>query len=141
MDKTPRRVIQSNPTVLFRHHFQVTIFYKAISNRNDLKSSELTARAALRGANSGGSTRVQRSAPLQSTGQRWRLVNEACIVDLLDKKVRDVGARDEARAPVACIHKHAYAPVRRPSVRIVGRTIVQSSRLRRMIHSCASLSA
>src|SRR5215469_1514173 len=52
-------------------------------------------------------TRVQRSAPLQSTGQRWRLVNEACIVDLLDKKVRDVGARDEAGAPVACIHKHA----------------------------------
>src|SRR6516162_3746554 len=44
---------------------------------------------------------------LQSTGQRWCLVNEACIVDLLDKKVRDVGARDEAGAPVACIHKHA----------------------------------
>src|SRR6516162_1683138 len=44
---------------------------------------------------------------LQSTGQRWCLVNEACIVDLLDKKIRDVGARDEAGAPVACIHKHA----------------------------------
>src|SRR5262245_33161206 len=34
-------------------------------------------------------------------------MTEACIVDLLDKKVRDVGARDEAGAPVACIHKHA----------------------------------
>ena len=52
-------------------------------------------------------TRVQRSAPLQSTDQRWRLVNEACIVDLLDKKVRDVGARDEVGAPVASVHKHA----------------------------------
>ena len=59
-------------------------------------------------------TRVQRSAPLQSTGQRWRLVNEACIVDLLDKKVRDVGARDEAGAPVACIHKHAIRPCAPP---------------------------
>jgi hypothetical protein len=24
MDKTPRRVIQSNPTMFFRYHFQVT---------------------------------------------------------------------------------------------------------------------
>jgi hypothetical protein len=27
-----------------------------------------------------------------SARQRWRLVNEACIVDLLDKKVCHVGA-------------------------------------------------
>jgi hypothetical protein len=27
MDKTPRRVIQSNPTMLFRYHFQVTNFF------------------------------------------------------------------------------------------------------------------
>ena len=86
-------------------------------------------------------TRVQRPAPLQSTGQRWRLANEACIVDLLDKKVRDVGARDEPRAPVARIDSTRYAPVPCPSLRMVSRTIVQSSRLRRMIHSCASLSS
>ena len=29
MDKTPRRVIQSNPTMLFRYHFQVTIFLQS----------------------------------------------------------------------------------------------------------------
>jgi hypothetical protein len=34
-----------------------------------------------------------------------------------------------------------YAPVRGPVVRTDGRTIVQSRRLRRIIHSCASLSA
>ena len=34
-------------------------------------------------------------------------MNEACIVDLLDKKVRYVGAKDEPRAPVARIDKHA----------------------------------
>ena len=42
-----------------------------------------------------------------SADQRWRFVNEACIVDLLDKKVRYVGARDEPGAPVARIDKHA----------------------------------
>jgi hypothetical protein len=43
-------------------------------------------------------TRLQRSALLRSPDQGWRLVNEACIVDLFDKKVRHVGARDEAGA-------------------------------------------
>jgi hypothetical protein len=38
-------------------------------------------------------TRVQRSAPLQSTGEHWRPVNEACIVDLLDKSPRRRRAR------------------------------------------------
>ena len=42
-----------------------------------------------------------------SADQRWRFVNEACIIDLLDKKVRYVCARDEPRAPVARIDKHA----------------------------------
>jgi len=27
MDKTPRRVTESNPTISFRHHFQVTIYF------------------------------------------------------------------------------------------------------------------
>jgi len=27
IDKTPRMVIQSNPTTLFRYHFQVTNFF------------------------------------------------------------------------------------------------------------------
>ncbi len=34
-------------------------------------------------------------------------MNEAGIVDLLDKKIRHVGARDESRAPVPRIDKQA----------------------------------
>jgi hypothetical protein len=49
-------------------------------------------------------TRLQRSG---SADERGRLVNEACIVDLLDKEVRHVGARDEPGAPVARVDEHA----------------------------------
>jgi hypothetical protein len=48
-----------------------------------------------------GARRFSVSALFPSTGQRWRLVNEACIVDLFDKEVCDVRARDEAGSPVA----------------------------------------
>jgi hypothetical protein len=47
--------------------------------------------------------KLQRFELPRSAGQRWRLVNKACIVDLLDKKVRHVGARDEPGAPVAWV--------------------------------------
>jgi hypothetical protein len=46
---------------------------------------------------------LKRSALLPSADQRWCLMNKVCIVDLFDKKVRHVGARDEAGAPVARI--------------------------------------
>jgi hypothetical protein len=49
------------------------------------------------------SATLKRSAFLRSADQRWRLVNEACIVHLLDKKVRHVAARDKAGAPVTRI--------------------------------------
>jgi hypothetical protein len=53
----------------------------------------------------GPSTRSQGLAswPWRSACQHWRLVNEALIVDLPDKKVRHVGARDEPGAPIARI--------------------------------------
>ena len=40
---------------------------------------------------------------LRSACQHWRFANEAFIADLLNKKVRHVGARDEPKAPVARI--------------------------------------
>jgi hypothetical protein len=53
-------------------------------------------------ATSGSSSSLDQCLP-HSADQRGRLVNEARIVDLLDKKVGNVGARDKAGTPVACI--------------------------------------
>jgi hypothetical protein len=39
------------------------------------------------------------SRTLASAGQRRRLVNKARVVDLLDKKIGHIGARDESGAP------------------------------------------
>jgi hypothetical protein len=52
---------------------------------------------------------------LRSACQRWGLVKKACIIDLLDKEVRDVSARDKPRAPVARIDKHVICPCSRSS--------------------------
>ncbi len=41
MDKTPRRVIQSNPTMLFRYHFQVTNFFTKQLGMSDLNVAGL----------------------------------------------------------------------------------------------------
>jgi hypothetical protein len=54
------------------------------------------------------------SWPWRSACQHWRPVNQAFIVDLPDKKVRLVGARDEPGAPVARIDQYAIRARARP---------------------------
>ena len=66
------------------------------------------------GSSRGDCPRRGRPDPCGKPRQHWRFVNKACIVDLLHKKIRHVGTRDEPGAPVARIDQHAIRPRARP---------------------------